>query len=134
MRIFISNSNTNTLTILLETVMEKTFTKQDTLFIKGCAILFLLFHHCFLSPGRYKNLEVIFFPFTEYQVNHIAAFFKICVGIFVFLTAYEITASLKDKYNGLEIKNQDLVHYASNRYIKLFMGWIIFFCPAKFFV
>ena len=78
--------------------MKENFSKKDTNIIKGIAILFLMFHHCFLSGDRYRNLQVVFSPFSESIVNYIAAFLKICVPIFVFLTAYGITISLKKQY------------------------------------
>lgn len=113
--------------------MEKQFTIKDTNIIKGAAILFLMFHHCFLSPARYKGMDVVFAPFTESQANYIAAFLKICVPIFVFLTAYGITVSLKKKSKKLEIDNQTCIQYTKNRYIKLFMGWLIPFLLCEVF-
>lgn len=67
--------------------MKENFSKKDTNIIKGIAILFLMFHHCFLSGDRYRNLQVVFSPFSESIVNYIAAFLKICVPIFVFFNS-----------------------------------------------
>lgn len=76
--------------------MEKLgFTKKDTNIIKGMAIVFLMVHHCFKSAKRYAGYEVIFSPLNQEIVTYLASFLKICVPIFVFLTAYGITVSLK---------------------------------------
>ena len=41
------------------------FTKENTLQLKGIAVIFLLYHHLFNSPSMYQNFEVSFFPLTE---------------------------------------------------------------------
>ncbi len=71
------------------------FTKDDTLKVKGVAIILMLFHHCFLNAARYEGQIVSFSPFNEADVNYWCLFFKICVPIFVFLSAYGITISYK---------------------------------------
>lgn len=37
------------------------FTKENTLQLKGIAVIFLLYHHLFNSPSMYQNFEVSFF-------------------------------------------------------------------------
>lgn len=113
--------------------MKTNFTKNDTNVIKGIAIIFLMIHHCFLSPARYKGLEVVFAPFTESQVNYIAAFLKICVGMFVFLTAYGITVSIKNKYGTLEVSNKQFAEYTKHRMFNLYTGWIFVFLLCEVF-
>lgn len=88
--------------------MKEGFTKKDTNIIKGIAIIFLMIHHCFRSPARYKGLEVIFAPFTESQVNYIASFLKVCVPMFVFLTAYGITISIKKRCGSLNASGGEI--------------------------
>lgn len=63
------------------------FTKENSLSLKGAAILMMLWHHCFLS-GRYKGFQILFYPFSQTQVEQIAAFFKICVPLFAFISGY----------------------------------------------
>lgn len=70
------------------------FTKKDTALVKGAAILMMLFHHLFTSAERYAGYEIIFQPFGEVFTVQLARFFKICVGMFVFLSGYGITKSL----------------------------------------
>ncbi len=111
----------------------KRFSKKDTNIMKGIAIIFLMFHHCFLSGDRYKNLKVIFSPFTESSVNYIAAFLKICVPIFVFLTAYGITISLKKKYQLSNLKYNNIAQYVKHRFFNLYTGWIFVFLFCEIF-
>ena len=99
--------------------MKENFSKKDTNIIKGIAILFLMFHHCFLSGDRYRNLQVVFSPFSESIVNYIAAFLKICVPIFVFLTAYGITISLKKQYQLSKLKYDNISEYVKHRFFYL---------------
>ena len=113
--------------------MKTAFLKRDTNIVKGIAIIFLLIHHCFLSPGRYKNIEVSFAPFTESQVGYIAAFLKICVGMFVFLTAFGITISLKNRYGSLNFTGTQAKTYTLHRLKNLFTGWIFVFVLCEVF-
>ena len=67
------------------------FKKEDTLKIKGIAIILLLFHHLFLTSDRItaSNVELLFISPTFLQ--RLAATARICVWIFVFLSAYGLT-------------------------------------------
>ena len=58
------------------------FSKDDTLCMKGIAILILFFHHNYLGPDRWLNSPISFYPFSQSQIMYIAKFLKICVGIF----------------------------------------------------
>lgn len=55
--------------------------------LKGVAVIILLFHHCFLSPKRYTGheLKMLFLP--ERFLNIAAAYGKICVALFVFVSS-----------------------------------------------
>lgn len=70
------------------------FTSQNAVYIKGIAIIMMIIHHCFLSPERYKGQTLVFL-LPERYLNYIALFFKICVCLFVFISAYGITLKLK---------------------------------------
>lgn len=71
------------------------FSKEDSLKCKGFAILIMLFHHMYASPERYGGFAISFAPLSEGMVNHIADFLKICVGIYVFVSAFGLTESYK---------------------------------------
>ena len=62
------------------------FSKKDTLVIKGVAIIFMLQHHNFLTEDRFKGFDIDFFPFSQYSMVTLATVFKICVGMYVFLS------------------------------------------------
>ena len=44
------------------------FTKENTLQLKGIAVIFLLYHHLFNSPSMYQNFEVSFFTINKRNV------------------------------------------------------------------
>lgn len=62
------------------------FTKENTLQLKGIAVIFLLYHHLFNSPSMYQNFEVSFFPLTERIVNLLSWLERI---VSVFLHFYQ---------------------------------------------
>lgn len=83
------------------------FTKENTLAMKGIAILTTLFHHCFIVKERWatvpleqvanqKNLEffsVSFEPFSEQMIVYIASFLRIYAAMFMFFIGYEMMES-----------------------------------------
>lgn len=71
------------------------FSKEDSIKCKGFAILIMLFHHMYLGQDRYEGYEISFAPFEEASVNSAASFCKICVGIYVFISAYGLTVLYK---------------------------------------
>ena len=96
--------------------------------LKGVAVIILLFHHCFLSPKRYTGheLKMLFLP--ERFLNIAAAYGKICVALFVFVSAYGLTK----KMMSLEAKGE--ISYfegagkvISIRLVKLLGNFIYYF-------
>ncbi|OON38538.1 hypothetical protein BTJ39_17930 [Izhakiella australiensis] len=66
-----------------------TITREQTAFIKGMAILMMLFHHLFAFPNRIDP-SIVIIPLSQ-QINfelNIAQYCKICVPIFLFLSGY----------------------------------------------
>lgn len=112
---------------------QLSFSKKDTNIIKGMAIIFMMIHHCFLSPKRYVGCDVVFAPLNQHIVTYLAAFLKICVPMFVFLTAYGITVSLKKKHNTLDITGKQMVSYIKHRMFHLYTGWIFVFLLCEIF-
>lgn len=87
-------------------------TKQDTIAIKGIAILLMLWHHLFLST-------------VEYGVwaNSFSSIAKLCVALFLFVSGYGLTkqyAKLEKPY----LKNT--VKFLVLRYLKFFLPY--WFC------
>lgn len=100
------------------------FTKQDTLAVKGIAILMMLFHHLFLDASRYAGYTINFAPIGETKTVLIAQFCKICVAIFVFLSGYGITYSL-NKINTDD--NNACKKQVLKRYFSLMSGfWFVY--------
>ncbi|MFP3153705.1 acyltransferase [Lachnospiraceae bacterium ZAX-1] len=106
------------------------FSKDDTLAMKGIAIMVMLYHHCFLDKDRFAGFEISFWPLPENIAIGISAFFKICVGMFVFLSAYGMTISLKNKYEHYNFNKNDIEKSIFNRYFSLMSGFIFNFLTA----
>ena len=96
--------------------------------LKGVAVIILLFHHCFLSPKRYTEHELKLLVIPERYLNIAAAYGKICVALFVFVSAYGLTK----KMMSLEEKNKipfwessgKIIH---SRMVKLIGNFIYYF-------
>lgn len=78
---------------------NESFTKEDSLVVKGIAILMMLWHHCYLA-GRFDGYEINFWPFAENRVIRIAVFCKICVSLFAFVSGYGLYLSYRKKPEG----------------------------------
>lgn len=79
-----------------------TFSRKDTKFVKGIAILLMFYHHLFTSFEDY--LEGVEFRYTiglfHIPMNfYIGVFGKICIALFVFLSGYGTYISLKKSDN-----------------------------------
>ena len=68
--------------------------KGDSGAIKGVAVCLLLIHHLFWNKATLKNMDVQTFVLSAGQLTMLAKFAKICVPLFVFVTAYGISAKL----------------------------------------
>lgn len=94
-------------------------TKDDSMVIKGVAILAMMWHHCFLK-GRFDNYALTFGPFDVGMVTNVAAFLKICVSLFAFVSGYGLYCSLRSKERG------NLDTWYATRYIKTFSDyWLV---------
>jgi len=73
------------------------FSKEETLKTKGIAILLLIFHHMFNIVERVEanyDLKI----FTPTIVSKLAENARVCVWIFIFLSAYGMTVSYEKNY------------------------------------
>ena len=106
---------------------EKYFLKKDSLSIKGIAILMMIWHHCFLA-GRFESYDIIFFPLAESQVVNMAAFCKICVSLFAFVSGYGLYLSFTKNLNqgGDWIKNR-LIRLLSGYWFIVLLVWVVCF-------
>lgn len=119
------------------------FSKRDTLAIKGLAILFMFAYHCFSTYDRMLGMNVSFFPFSEKFGMYLADQLNICVPIFLFLSVYGMTISVKKEHSDLKMNSIECTTFVCDRYIKLMSSfWIpLLFCeigslflnPSSFF-
>lgn len=103
--------------------MTKGLSKNDSLAIKGIAILIMLFHHLYCSVDRFENFTVDFSPFSQSTVVSVSLFFKICVSIFAFITGYGLLKSVSK----IEFNNKNVFKWNVTRLIKTMSGfWLIY--------
>jgi len=108
--------------------MKREFTKEDTLVVKGFAILSLLFYHLFQHYERVTGMQVDYRPFSLETFLTISGFGNICVAVFAFLSAYGITKGImaqQDKH--LQI----LYKKACGRYLKLTANFVAMFASVN---
>lgn len=75
-----------------DTALLKTgLSKDDSAALKGIAICLLLFHHLFYSNKTRASEDLICLLLNKGQLGMIAIFAKICVPVFVFVTAYGLS-------------------------------------------
>ncbi len=107
--------------------MNKIFTKEDTLLVKGIAILFMLFYHLFETYERVDSLGVIYVPLSEDVFLMISGFGNICVAVFAFLSAYGISKKL------ISLEDADLRGWykvSVKRYLKLLIGFLCIYASV----
>ena len=104
--------------------MSDSFSKRDSAIVKGCAILLMMVHHCFLS-GRFSDFSIDFYPFTQSTITNFAAFSKICVSLFAFVSGYGMYCSLKQL--SVEHSSQGKISvWIWRRYVRSFSDyWLV---------
>lgn len=103
------------------------FSKQDTNIAKTVAIVMMYIHHLFYSKETYAGYLFSFAPLSEAQTLVLAQCCKVCVAVFVFLSAYGITLSFRKREK--EFGETWRILYVDDfcRYIKLIFGfWFIY--------
>lgn len=111
--------------------MDKGFTKNDTLAVKGVAIIAMLFHHCYTSKTDLDAYRIIYAPFVKGTVLRMSLWSKVCVGIFVFLSAYGITISLKELKKRRGDKREYIVFQTERRIWRILSGfWPVYLFTA----
>lgn len=107
--------------------MGTQFSKKDTNIVKGVAIIAMLFHHCYVTNINFKAHGVLFAPFSKETVVTLSLWAKVCVGIFVFLSAYGITISLKKLYDQNKYERRNISWMTIRRIWKILSGfWPIY--------
>lgn len=105
---------------------KKEFSRENTLALKGIAIIMMMFHHCFRVKSLFKGYKVSFFPLNQEFVIQMSLTFKICVSFFVFITGYGLFLSLKKLNEKNNWTKKEICQWTVDRLIKLLSGfWII---------
>ena len=103
-------------------------TKKDTQCLKGIAILMMLCFHVFSQCGHMDSLKYVLF--NKDVVYQWSLECQLCVSLFVFVTAYGITAQY--------IKNnicdgKQITLYSGKRYIKLMLSYVFVYILSFIF-
>ncbi|MGN0514373.1 MAG: acyltransferase family protein [Lachnospiraceae bacterium] len=94
--------------------IRKYFSKDVTFTAKGIAIILMLIHHLFCCfPEWYDTYHIQSVFLTKSQVMNLSVLGKICVSVFIFLSAYGMTVGFEQN------REKDLWDTAKRRYIKL---------------
>lgn len=103
------------------------FTKEETNFCKGAAIILMLFHHLFNGYDEYAGYVISYSPFTPDWLTFLAVASKICVAMFVFLSGYGLAVTYRRKFTDRKPSAQQYWSFVWSRYWKLMTGyWFVF--------
>lgn len=100
----------------------KEFTKERTLVMKGIGIILIYIHHLFLSADVWNGKEVRFLILSQERVFEFAGFAKVCVSVFIFLTAYGMTCRFRKTQS-----DRGLSRYIAKRYFTLLSAFFFVF-------
>ncbi len=103
--------------------LTSAFTTYDSMLVKGVAIILLMFHHC-ISMNQVETHTMNFFPFESYHWPvMVCDSFKLCVGMFIFITGYGLYKS----YSKIEIGNKTVFNWTGTRLFKTLSGfWFVY--------
>ncbi|MCH5308522.1 MAG: acyltransferase [Prevotella sp.] len=103
--------------------------KDDTLVLKGIALLFLLIHHLFYqNDGLYNDIQLWK---DHYLMQEIGIMSKVCVAIFVFLSGYGLAVGTKNN-EGIPDLRKFYIHRFKKLFINYWFVWIVF-VPVSYF-
>lgn len=107
----------------------KEFSRQDTKFIKGIAIILMFYHHLFCFPDRIQGVSYtsLFSIQGHTAADIIGSFGKICVALFVFLSGYGTYKQLSGASNPSQVLGKKLLGL-----YKIYWEVLIIFVPACF--
>lgn len=107
------------------------FEKDDTMLVKGAAILLLLFYHLFESEELLQTMNVDYRPFSQELFLMLSGFGNICVAVFVFLSAYGITKGLMQTEAAGALKLSDTLKCAERRCLKLIGNFAVMYISVN---
>lgn len=84
----------------MKTVLDNNgaITREESKYLQGIAILMMLYHHLFSTPEALGTDYFSVLNFGNLNIElHMAWFFKICVGIYAFITGYGLIKACEIK-------------------------------------
>lgn len=108
--------------------MQKQFTKEHSLVVKGLAILLLLMYHLFENEQLISSMEVNYSPFPLSGFLMFTGFGNICVAIFVFLTTFGIATGL---FAQEELSIKQAYNQAVRRFLVLAANFAVLFVSVN---
>lgn len=109
------------------------FGKRESLCLKGIAIIMMMYHHCFMDGERFEGQEIVPFFLSIEDLMRTSNFCKLCVAIFVFISAYGMTMSIKKIHKDMNLTRQEFTNYIKVRYSHLMPGWLYIFVCCQLF-
>lgn len=103
--------------------MERSFGRDKSLIVKGIAVFFMFIHHLFLSSEYWLGNDIYMPVLGIERMMKIASFSKVCVALFLFVTAYGMTLKFRDAAK----ETKDLVSITLVKYISLQMMYLFVF-------
>lgn len=98
-------------------------TKDQSLQVKGMAILLLMFHHLFYQSSRYAPYQISPRFLSAEQFTYVAYTCRTCVWVFAFISAYGIATLYETK----KVDRTNICPFIYQRYISLMSGfWFIY--------
>lgn len=98
------------------------FSKEDSIALKGLAIIMLVLFHTFGETSRFEGFPIDFSPFAQNTVVDVAHLCRICVSIFAFITGFGLLRSV-----ARAAENNSIREWVVRRLIKTLSGfWFVF--------
>ncbi len=80
--------------------METGLKKEDSMALKGMAILMMVFYHCYYKTTKFSKYDLVFRCISAEKVVIIASCLKICVALFAFVSGYGLMCGYRKEWNG----------------------------------
>lgn len=108
--------------------MTRQFKKENSLVVKGFAILLLLTYHLFESEQLVTSMGVDYSPFSLSTFLTFTGFGNICVAVFVFLTCFGIAAGLLAQP---ALTVQEMYAQAVKRFFRLMKNFAVLYVSVN---
>lgn len=102
---------------------RSSFTKYDSMLVKGVAIILLMFHHS-ISMTEVERHTLNFFPFNSYHWPvMVCDSFKLVVGMFIFITGFGLYKS----FSKVELNKKSVFNWTGSHLFKTLSGfWFVY--------